>query len=114
MAGAARIVWCGNTHGRDTLDKAEAAALLRHELQGYARRSHSELAGLIGDVDAYGIEGASSVEYQIEVSAHWDAEPGGTIRVIGSIDDGGFWCAFRPVADGFLIDADGTVDMPDA
>jgi hypothetical protein len=51
------------------------------------------------------------VSYQVEVNAYWDAEPGGTIRVIGAIDDGGFRSSFSPLTDGFLLSADGAVDM---
>jgi hypothetical protein len=43
----------------------------------------------------------------VEISIHWDDEPDGNIRVVFSIDDGG-WRAFIPVCDGFIIAPDGT------
>jgi hypothetical protein len=93
------------------MDRAEAARLLRLEMTGYARRSHAELAGLIGEIDAYEVLGADGVTYQVEVGARWDGEPGGSIMVHAGIDDGSFRGAFRPVTDSFLIDPDGTVRM---
>ncbi len=41
-------------------------------------------------------------EYQIEVEVFWDGQQGGDIRVLGSIDDGG-WSAFRPLCEDFII-----------
>ena len=67
--------------------------------------------GGLGETDAFEIIGAGGVAYQIEVNAFWDDEPGGAIRVLGSVDDGGFLTSFRPVSDGFLVDADGAVEM---
>jgi hypothetical protein len=93
------------------VDRDEAARLLRGEMTRLARRSRAELAQLIGQVEAYSVEGAGGVSYQIEVDAHWDGEPGGTIRVLGSIDDGGFRSSFSPTTDGFLMDIEGVVDM---
>ncbi len=95
------------------MDRQEAARQLRRALNDYARRSRADLADLIGRVEAYSREGPSGVVYQIEVEAHWDSEPGGTIRVLGSIDDGGLRSSFVPIADGFLVDVDGVVDMAD-
>jgi hypothetical protein len=78
----------------------------------YAGHPRAELARLIGQTDAYAVQGRD-VSYQVEVNAYWDDEAGGTIRVIGSIDDGGFRSSFSPLTDGFLVSADGMVDMPD-
>jgi hypothetical protein len=93
------------------MDRQEAARLLRRELSAYARRSRDDLLDPIGQVEAYSIDGPTGVSYQVEVDAHWDGGPGGTIRVLGSIDDGGFRASFSPTTDGFLMDADGVVDM---
>ena len=95
------------------MDRQEAARQLRREMNNYARRSRADLADLIGRVEAYSLEGPSGVVYQIEVDAHWDGEPGGTIRVLGSIDDGGFRSSFAPTSDGFIVDIEGVVDMAD-
>ena len=93
------------------MDRLEAARLLRREMSAYARRSREDLMGLIGQVEAYSIDGPTGVSYQLEVDAHWDGGPGGTLRVLGSIDDGGFRASLSPTTDGFLMDKDGVVDM---
>jgi len=95
------------------VDRDEAAGLLRREMTCYTLRSRFDLARLIGQTEAYAVEGASSVSYQVEVNGYWDDEPGGTIRVIAGIDDGGFRSSFNPVTDGFLMDAAGVVEMED-
>jgi hypothetical protein len=95
------------------MDRGEAAELLRHEMTVYAGQPRAELARLIGQTYAYAVQGPRNLSYQVEVDAYWDAEAGGTIRVIGSIDDGGFRSSFTPLTDGFLMSADGTIDMPD-
>jgi hypothetical protein len=79
----------------------------------YAERPRADLARLIGETDAFEILGPGGVAFQVEVNAFRDDEPGGTIRVLGSIDDGGFLSSFRPMSDGFLVDADGAVEMED-
>jgi hypothetical protein len=95
------------------MDRSEAAKLLRREMNVYAGHPRTELARLIGQTDAYAVQGPHNVSYQVEVNAYWDDEAGGTIRVIGSIDDGGFRSSLSPLTDGFLMSADGSVDMPD-
>lgn len=95
------------------MDRDEAGRLLRAVMIRFARRSRAELAQLMGQVEVYSVEGAGGVAYQIEVDAHWDGEPGGTIRVLGSIEDGGFRSSFRPMTDGFLVDAAGAIEMAD-
>jgi hypothetical protein len=79
----------------------------------HAERPRADLERLIGETEAFEVEGPGGVADQVEVNAFWDHEPGGTIRVLASIDDGGFRTSFRPVVDGFLVDADGAVDMAD-
>ena len=94
------------------MDRVKAARLLREVMVGYAQSPRAELELLIGETDAFEIGDGGERDYQVEVNAFWDDQPGGTIRVVGSIDDGGFLTSFKPVTDGFLVAADGTVDMP--
>lgn len=51
--------------------------------------------------------GPSGTVYQIEIEAFWDGRPGGEIRMMGSIDDGGLR-ALMPLTDDFIIRPDGT------
>jgi hypothetical protein len=89
------------------VNNAEAKALLRSHLQSYRDRSYAELAALIGSVQVAQLAGAGGVEYQVEINFAWDDRPDGDIRVMGSIDDGG-WRAFIPLCEDFIMAPDGT------
>jgi hypothetical protein len=89
------------------LDNDEAKSLLTSHLRSYRDRTYAELAALIGTVQVAQLAGAGGVEYQVEITFHWDDRSGGDIRVMGSIDDGG-WRAFIPLCDSFIMAPDGT------
>ena len=44
--------------------------------------------------------------YQLEIVVHWDHRPAGSLRIIGTVDDGGLR-ALKPLADDFILTADG-------
>ena len=71
------------------MDNEEARALLQNHLQDYRQRAYGELVALLGQPQVAELRGVSGVKYQVEVEVHWDHRPGGAIRVLGSIDDGG-------------------------
>lgn len=91
------------------MDKDEAREILEEELIQFRELSHADLQQKIGDPYVVQRTGASGVMYTIEVEVFWDdpRNPGGCLRVLGSIDDGGFFAALSPLSSGFLIDADG-------
>jgi hypothetical protein len=88
------------------MDKAEARRVLSEHLESYRARSYRELASQIDEVDTREFLAPSGNLYQVEIQVLWDDQPGGNLRVIGSIDDGG-WSAFRPVTDDFIMAPDG-------
>jgi len=55
------------------MDNLEASAVFRGHLDGYRRRTYSELVGLRGRPQTAELQGASGSRYQIEVEVHWDA-----------------------------------------
>jgi hypothetical protein len=63
---------------------------------------------MIGRDEVKTVIGASGVNYQIEVTLLWDSRPGENLRIIGSIDDGG-WRAFVPLTDSLIMKPDGTL-----
>lgn len=85
------------------MDKSEAQKILREQLARFSR-SHSELAPLVESqrVEVYEVRGASGATYEVEIQFFWDDQPGDTIRVAGSIDDGGIR-AFVPLTDSLLV-----------
>jgi hypothetical protein len=91
------------------MDKIEAKNLLEEFLQELKARPFLELQELLGNPVCIEREGPSGVIYQIETEAVWDFEPGGNLRLIASIDDGGLLSAMLPVTSGFLISPQGTV-----
>lgn len=90
------------------MDSDEASGLLRQLLDLYRTRSHHELQSLIAESEVIELVGPSGTRFCIEVLAVWDSKAGGDLRVIGSIDDGG-WRAFRPLTDDFIMRPDGTL-----
>jgi hypothetical protein len=86
------------------MDKAEAQKILNQQLARFSDRSHAELRPLVESqhVGAYELQGASGTIYQVEIQFFWDDKPGDTIRVMGSIDDGGIR-AFLPLTDSVLV-----------
>jgi hypothetical protein len=79
------------------MDHVEAKWLLLRMLVGYRRHSYERLRTMIGDSKQVEIVGASGMRYQIDVDIIWDAHPEGDIRILASIDDGG-WRAFCPLS----------------
>lgn len=89
------------------MDKAEASQVLRVQLEPWRRCTYAELARKVGHSQRFELNGPSGVWYQGHIRMYWDDEPDGAVRVIGSIDDGG-WRAFAPLTDSFILGSDGT------
>jgi len=69
---------------------------------------YSEIIARIDTEEHVTVFGASGAEYQLDAEVHWDDEPRGNVRVIGSIDDGGLR-AFFPLTNSFIMAPDGTL-----
>jgi len=89
------------------MDNDEARGILTGCLAAYRALSYEELARRAGTLETDEIEAPSGVTYSLEVQFFWDAKPNGAVRVIGSVDDGG-WRTFRPLSDDFIRAPDGT------
>ena len=88
------------------MNKDEALALLDQELAKYRPRSYEDLQYLLKTQDAYEVIGPTGISYQIEIQAVWDDRPGGNLRVMGGIDDGGIR-AFMPLTRDFIVSPTG-------
>ncbi len=90
------------------MNNEEALQLLEEELATFRDQPYDDLVRRIssGSLD-YERAAASAAKYQVEVQFFWDDRPGGNIRVMGSIDDGG-WRAFLPLSRSFIKSADGS------
>ncbi len=85
------------------MNRAEAISALRAELDRLESSGFEALAPRLGGTEVLEVEGLSGAQYQIELAILWDTGPGGSIRVLGSVDDGG-WRAFLPLSESRLID----------
>lgn len=88
------------------MDREEALSLLNAHLDQYRKLSYAELAAKIGHEEFPAVVGLSGTEYQMEIQVCWDHKPDGDVRVLGSIDDGTFRGAFKPVCEDLLVRPD--------
>ena len=84
------------------MDRAHAASVLAKELDTFRAKTYTQLRELVGSSYAYDVPNPGGHPYQVEIQVSWDFKPGGAIRVLGGIDDGG-WSAFVPIADDILV-----------
>lgn len=91
------------------MNKREAMQIAEAELLQRRRLSYAELRSRIirQEEEHLDIRGASEQAYQVEVQYFWDGAEAGPIRVMVSIDDGG-WRAFSPLHVAFIKAADDT------
>jgi hypothetical protein len=89
------------------MNDQEALGLLERELAKFRPLSHADLAQRIGGSLTSECAGAGGAIYQIEMDVLWDDRPGGDIRVMASIDNGG-WRALAPLTRSFIKRADGS------
>jgi hypothetical protein len=85
------------------MDKNEARSILQELLDDLKSRAREDLLELIANPICVEKKGQSGAIYQIECEALWDAEPGGDLRVMAAIDDGGFLSALKPLTADFLV-----------
>jgi hypothetical protein len=83
------------------MNSEEAREILLRHLISWRTRSWSDLRAMIGESKVFQVGGLSGAHYTLELEAFWDDEPEGNIRVLASIDDGG-WRAFKPLCEDFI------------
>ncbi len=88
------------------MNKEEAKSVLGKALGAYRTKTYNELGYLLETQDTSEVTAESGTNYQLEIQAVWDDEESGNLRVMRSIDDGG-WRAFMPLTDDFIIAPDG-------
>ena len=91
------------------MDKIEANEILARYIEDLRMLSYAELCKYLNlvDIDTPEVIGKSGVKYQLEIHAFWDNKPNVNLRVMVSIDDGG-WRSYKPLTSDFIIDPDGT------
>jgi hypothetical protein len=89
------------------MNKAEARQLLEEAVQELRGRNRSELEQLLSTQEVVEVQGKSGTTYQMEKQAMWDDKKGHDLRVMVSIDDGG-WHAIFPLTESFIVAPDGS------
>ncbi len=86
------------------MDKREARQLLDEFVAAaQSRFAYREWQKLLGESEVAERRGPSGATYQIEWQVGWDAQPGGAIRVMISIDDGTLARFIVPLTTSFLV-----------
>ncbi|MHB0958583.1 MAG: hypothetical protein ACYC6N_01465 [Pirellulaceae bacterium] len=88
------------------MDREEALTILSAKLDDYRNLSYGEATARIGDEEVLEVTGSSGTVYQIEIHFIWDKKPNEVVRVMGTIDNGTFRGAFRPVCSDLLVAPD--------
>lgn len=86
------------------MDTKDAKLELKKIVDKYRKHNYSFWRSMIEtkEVITFGFTSEKGHRYQVEIQAIYDGEKGGPIKVIFSIDDGG-WRAFVPLCDGFIM-----------
>lgn len=61
---------------------------------------------MIAHTEVKQLAGQTGADYQIELNVFWDSKPDGDLRIMGSIDDGG-WRAFFTLTKSLIMKPDG-------
>jgi len=88
------------------MNTSELINLLEKEMESFRSLLYEALANNIGTKPTTSETRSSNGNtYQIEISAFWDDQPKGNIRVVGCIDDGGV-STFKPLSRSFIKSPD--------
>src|SRR5258707_12734533 len=90
------------------MDKMEAQELLTAQVNQLRAMSYHDLLGLMGRETVTEVDGSPGRRYTIETSVFWDGAKDRDLRVIVSIDEGG-WPAYAPMFDDFIMAPHGSV-----
>ena len=84
------------------MNKLEAQSILDEQLAIFARQSYEELAKLVNVPKNIAVQSPSGTKFQIEFNIFYDSGKRDNLRIIGSIDDGG-WRAFMPLTKTLIM-----------
>lgn len=94
------------------MNKAEAKEILLKALEPFRATPYVELKKIVEDkfnlehTHYEEVKAKDGETHQIRVNVYWDDKKSKTLRVVGSIDDGG-WRAMIPLCEDFIIDPAG-------
>ncbi|HXJ48924.1 MAG TPA: hypothetical protein VNF91_07140 [Candidatus Acidoferrum sp.] len=89
------------------MDTKEEKELLKSQVDHLRAMSYHDLLGLMDKETVTEVDGSPGRRYTIETSVFWDGAKDRDLRVMVSIDDGG-WRAYAPLTDDFIMAPDGS------
>ena len=84
------------------MDRNEAGQLLEAQLEEWRRRPYAEVSREVGRWRRFETRGPSGERYEGVIQVFWLGAAEGPVKVVGSIDDGG-WRTFVPVIKDFTV-----------
>jgi hypothetical protein len=84
-------------------NKAEARAELQRVVAEHEGKDYAFWAGHIGQKKLLEFTAQSGIWYQGSIEPFWDDKPGGAIRVLFELDDGGIG-AYHPMTSSLLLE----------
>jgi hypothetical protein len=88
------------------MNRAAAERILGDWLARFRAEAYASLAARIDQPPVTAWIETGDGSYQLELQCFWDDQPDGHVRVMASIDDGG-WRAFVPLTRDFIKAPDG-------
>jgi len=90
------------------VNREQAQAILTAEVRRLRQEQYEQLVSrLLDKQESFERAAPDGTKYQLEVQALWDDRALGNLRVIVSVDDGG-WRAFAPLSESFIRASDGS------
>ena len=83
-------------------NKEEARNELRRIVSAHEGRPYAFWVEHVAQTKRLEFRSSTATSYQATIEAVWDAEPGGAVRVLVALDDGGMG-AYYPLTDSLLI-----------
>jgi len=88
------------------MKKPEAQSILDEQLSIFVRQPYAKLAELVNVPKNITVQAPSGTKFQIEFNVFYDSGKQQNLRIIGSIDDGG-WRAMMPLTKTLIVKPNG-------
>jgi hypothetical protein len=86
----------------DSARKREARRIARSVVAELEEHTPDDIWSSFSTPSSRMEQGDDGRTYHVEIQAMWDADPNGDIRVVVSVDSGG-WSSLAPASEGFIV-----------
>jgi hypothetical protein len=84
------------------MNKVKVQSILEEQFSKFVRQSYAQLAELISHPKHITVQASSGVQYQIEFNIFYDSGAREDLRIVGSINSGG-WLAFMALTKTLIM-----------